>query len=320
MDNQKYDIIHPDSTLMDKRLIKPINNINDLDIQSIPRLHKNQISSIFLDKNTHRLITGSMDKTVIVRDIKLNKKLKEFKGHQNLISMVTVLKDGRLVTCSFDFTIKIWNFYEANCKQTLQGHYDWVFCFVELANGFAISGSADNSLKLWNLNCNKKMIIKPYFHVINKKQAMCMIKSNINELIVSSDNDINIYRYNNLNYQDFRIIMRLRGHKNYVRDLKLLKSNDMLISSSNDKEIRLWRIIDGHCLRKYIGHHWAVNCLYQITDDIIVSGADEMKFWNIYNGLNVKTLKVNQLVNSIIHINENSIAVNASDSILIIKF
>ncbi|PWN50741.1 hypothetical protein IE53DRAFT_386934 [Violaceomyces palustris] len=94
------------------------------------------------------LITGSLDNTLKIWDVRTGRCLKTFFGHVEGVWSLDVDK-LRLVSASHDRTIKIWDKDTGLCKNTLVGHKGPVTC-VSLGDDKIISGSDDGDVRVWS--------------------------------------------------------------------------------------------------------------------------------------------------------------------------
>ena len=74
-----------------------------------------------------------------------------------------------------------------------------------------------------------------------------------------------------------------------MNSLTVLTLTQELISSSQDKTVRIWSITNKRCLRVLHGHHMVVWCLLKVnvkTKPIIISGSNDstLRVWNLYDG------------------------------------
>jgi len=101
-------------------------------------------------KRTPVLISGSLDNTVKVWDIRSGKATKTLFGH--IEGVWAVASDRlRLVSGSHDRTIKVWAREDGRCTATLVGHRGAVTCLA-LGEDMIISGSDDGDVRLWNFS------------------------------------------------------------------------------------------------------------------------------------------------------------------------
>lgn len=99
------------------------------------------------------LLTGSLDNTLRVWDVKSGKEIDTLFGHIEGIWAVAADK-LRVVSGSHDRTIKIWERETGNCQTTLVGHRGAVTCLA-LSDDKIISGSDDRDIKIWDFTCKE---------------------------------------------------------------------------------------------------------------------------------------------------------------------
>ena len=78
-----------------------------------------------------------------------------------------------------------------------------------------------------------------------------------------------------------RLIITLAGHDNWVTDLWFHPNGKFMISSADDKSIRIWDLVLGRCYRKiYNAHDHFVSC-FDMKGKIAVSGSVDttLKLW-----------------------------------------
>ena len=133
-----------------------------------------------------------------------------------------------------------------------------------------------------------------------------MILIDSNEIAVSSLIDINIYSFDNVTKKFFNVIKTLKGHNNWIYDIKLMKnSKDLLVSCSYDRDCRLWSISQGNCLRVFVGHSnwiWSIEIL---SEKIFVSTSAEIIFWNIDSTEAINSIKPDKSVDVITSLLKN---------------
>ncbi|CAF0924155.1 unnamed protein product [Brachionus calyciflorus] len=90
----------------------------------------------------------------------------------------------------------------------------------------------------------------------------------------------------------------LKGHSDEIHDA--LKINDeRVLTASNDKNIKLWNLLNGECIRTFEGHEDGVNCLCLLKYDLFASGSRDGKIfiWNLESGQLVR--KISQHTNQV---------------------
>ena len=194
------------------------------------------------------------------------------------------------------------------CEQTLIGHSDGVYCLLELPNLMLLSGSHDSSIGLWDISQKNKNESQFYHQVKNDQQShvYCMTLINVNELAISSHKDINIYSFYSVANKSFNVIKTLKGHSNWVSNMKLMNdSNDLLVSSSFDKDCRLWSISQENCLKIFKGHSNWICSMEILSEKVFVSASSEILFWNIDSTEAIHSIKPTQSKGRIISLIKN---------------
>ncbi|KAI9566530.1 WD40 repeat-like protein [Boletus coccyginus] len=96
------------------------------------------------------LISGSLDNTIKVWDVKTGEATRTLFGHIEGVWAVACDK-LRLVSGSHDRTIKVWNREEGRCTATLFGHRGAVTC-IGLGEDKVVSGSDDGDVRIWSFS------------------------------------------------------------------------------------------------------------------------------------------------------------------------
>ena len=125
------------------------------------RGHMNSIDSLDrFPNNVNRLVSSSLDATLMVWDLARKKYTHILQGHSCMVTCVKVVSDELLASGSLDKTIKIWNIAgkKGVCLRTITGHI-WPVLSLEWRSnesngengGFLLSGSSDNTIRMWSI-------------------------------------------------------------------------------------------------------------------------------------------------------------------------
>ncbi|GAC77370.1 glucose-6-phosphate 1-dehydrogenase [Moesziomyces antarcticus T-34] len=98
------------------------------------------------------LISGSLDNTLKVWDVRTGRCIRTLFGHVEGVWSLDVDK-LRIVSASHDRTIKIWDRDTGLCQNTIVGHKGAVTC-VSLTDDKIVSGSDDGDIKVWSFAAN----------------------------------------------------------------------------------------------------------------------------------------------------------------------
>ncbi len=120
--------------------------------------HKDTVSSVAFDKTGTHLISASKDRTIKVWNIASHKLVKEFTGHEKLITHISVSRDS-CASAAWDNTVKIYSL-SGNTVPMLDftEHKDKVFAvdFNPKNADMLASGSRDKTVMLWSIAQKKR--------------------------------------------------------------------------------------------------------------------------------------------------------------------
>jgi len=240
-----------------------------------------------------KFITCSEDNTIRIWNFDKTIPEKVLTGHIGKVLNMIVLRSGKLCSAggTDDRMIKIWNLEKEICEQTFSGYPGQVSALVELPNDILIGGGEDQ-IRFWDLRCtNSDEACKRILP--NKGKCRSIILLNNEEMACASGRNVNIFRIHGGDTP----LMKFTGHQGIIWDLLLHKDRQRLVSSSDDRTMRMWNIHNGSCIRTYT----AVTACHRMVwfyENIVATGYNngEIKFWNIYSGKCVRTLVSEKIV------------------------
>ena len=111
----------------------------------------------------------------------------------------------------------------------------------------------------------------------------------------------------------------LNGHTEWVSSVFAI--NNIIISSSDDRTIKIWDINTAKCINTFNGHTEAVYSVFAINNIISGSEDNSIKIWNASTGELINTLNSHtDCVNSVIAIDNIIISGSCDKSIKIIEY
>ncbi|GAA5815839.1 hypothetical protein MFLAVUS_009355 [Mucor flavus] len=249
------------------------------------------------------LVSGSIDRTVRVWNIKKRKCTHIFKGHTSTVRCLQIVEpvmiNGRLepsqpliVTGSRDFSIRVWNLPNVEEESTepyvgeasnpwfkflLFGHTHSVRSIAAHGNTL-VSGSYDNTVAVWNLETGR-MIHRMEGHTSN---VYAVVIDPIRQQCMSGSMDSTVYVWDIITGE---CLHKLDGHSILVGLLGLTPNH--LVSAAADKTLRVWNPNTGvceHVLAGKHGHEGAITC-FKHDDEKVISGSEGgLKMWDIKTG------------------------------------
>jgi RNA polymerase sigma factor (sigma-70 family) len=189
-------------------------------------------------------------------------------------------------------------------------------------------GFQDNSIHLWDLTTGKEVrrfgrspsVVIPSY-TGSPSWAFRVSFSPDGKLLASADGNITgkdnlLYLWDVTTGEELR---RCRGHEGEVRCFAFAPDGKTLASSSADGTIRLWDPATGKELRRLLGHKGTVPALsYGPGGKVLASGGEDgvIRFWEAESGKELKQLKVAGPVQSLVIIDEQTVAWGAREGFI----
>jgi transducin (beta)-like 1 len=114
--------------------------------------HQGPVFSLKYSKNGAMLLTGSVDKSVIVWDTKTGTIKQHLKQHEGAVLDVAWRTNTSFATCSTDQSIHIYRLDKDTPMRRLTGHHGEVNCINWAPSGKLLASCSDDcTAKMWNL-------------------------------------------------------------------------------------------------------------------------------------------------------------------------
>lgn len=221
-----------------------------------------------------RLVSGSVDRTLKVWNLKTNQCEDNLNGHESSVTCVAVLDNTIIVTGSADRTIKLWDLETGRCIKTYREHTDNVYCLLTIGPKIIVSGSWDKTIKIWYLNQDKsEKTLVGHTHNID---CLCLINE---KQLVSGSHDQTLKVWNSIGWCEKTLI----GHTNVVHAVAKIDAN-RVVSGSYDRTLKIWDIQKAICLITLSDAHLkCINCVISIDPTTFASGSDDktIKIWKL---------------------------------------
>jgi WD repeat-containing protein 48 len=162
-----------------------------------------------------------------------------------------------LVSCSSDATVKVWDLSAGACLATLVEHQDYVRALANVSSRQFVSTAYDNRIILWDLD---RMVAFSEMRGDENESIYCIasalhrdgaLNGSADCFVVAaghSDRSIRLY-----DLRTSRDVMRLHGHADIVRRIRLSSNGLLCLSGGSDGAVRLWDIRQQRCLSVF--HH-----------------------------------------------------------------
>ena len=204
--------------------------------------------------------TGGDDYKVKLWNFKQRKCICTFEGHLDYIRTVTFHHElPWLMSCSDDQTIRIWNWQSRGCIAILTGHNHYIMsALFHPQDDLIISSSLDQTIRVWDYKSLKQKF----------SASRGQSKS---EMFLGTD---------------VVIKFMLEGHERGVNWATFHPSGPYIVSSADDRTVRLWRYTDTKAweVETMRGHSNNVSSvLFHPKLDVIISDSEDksLKVWDM---------------------------------------
>ena len=201
--------------------------------------HSAPVSSVAFSPDGRLLISGSLDNTIILWDVKTGKELRIFKGHILGVNAVIFRPGGKmLVSGSSDGTVKLWNISDGKVINSWNISESVMAISCSSDGKLLAIGTENGTVKLLNIETGEEFV-----PLKGHNSSVLAVSFSFDSKILatgSTDKDVRLWIMSNSNGREF---LTLSGHKNWVNSIAF--NRNILASGSEDNTIKLWNIETG---------------------------------------------------------------------------
>ncbi|KAH9887427.1 WD40 repeat-like protein [Xylariomycetidae sp. FL2044] len=180
--------------------------------------------------------------------------IKIFRGHSNGVTCLQ-FDENTLATGSYDSTIKLWDIKKGEVIRTLTGHTMGIRA-LQFDRRMLVSGSLDGTVKIWNRRTGACI------NTLHHQGGVITVHMD-GDLLASGSVDKSIKIFNFKTQQSYC----LRGHTDWVNQVRIDLASRTLLSASDDCTIKLWDLDSKTCIKTYEGHVGQVQQVMTLPDD-----------------------------------------------------
>jgi len=182
-----------------------------------------------VEKDRNSIITGSIDKTIIVWDTSTFELLDTINVGRVIYCLMKTNDSTKIVYGLSNGVIGFRESSNLDLISSFKCHTRSVLCLCELEDGSFVSGSEDKTLKRWN---SEGTVLQSFAG--HSSPVRHVIELNNNTIVSGTDDFLKIFQVSS-----GRCTHTLTPHSSFLSGLVKL-SKDKFVSGSYDKTIRMW--------------------------------------------------------------------------------
>jgi WD40 repeat protein len=239
--------------------------------------HRDRIWSIAYSPDGTRLVSGSVDRTVRIWDVRNGKMVALLTGHSDYVMSVAYSPNGKYVASgSQDRTVRIWDAEIGTEIATFQGHEGWVNSLAFSPCGRYLASGGDKTVRLWDVEGRTPLGILGQ-HV---EEVQCVAFEPDGKFIANGTENGRVHIWD---IEKQTSVVVLQGHEGKVWSVAFSPDGHHLASGANDGTVRIWKL-DDYSFDILEGHSGAVRSLAFSPDDCYVAsgGHDRaIQIWDL---------------------------------------
>ncbi|MBE9077385.1 hypothetical protein IQ241_08755 [Romeria aff. gracilis LEGE 07310] len=263
--------------------------------------HSSWVRSVVFSPDGRTLASGSDDQTLKLWDCQTGHCLQTLTGHGSWVRSVAFSPEGQtLASGSGDRTLKLWDYQTGRCLKTYSGHSDGVYSIAFSRDGAQlVSGSGDHTAKLWDRATGQ--CLKTLSGHCNQINAVALSPDGQTLACVSLDQTVKLWDAQSGNcfktwqsHTDWAFPVAIAPAAQLSAAAHLESADNLLITGSSDRSIRLWNIETGKNFSTLQGHTDQVFSLsVSAASQRLASGGTDrtVRLWSLSSGQCLRTLQ-----------------------------
>ncbi|KAJ9613876.1 hypothetical protein H2200_002012 [Cladophialophora chaetospira] len=239
------------------------------------------------------LVSGSRDKTLRVWDLETRRlRGKPLTGHSQSVLCLQfdpTENEDVIISGSSDSSVIIWRFSTGHKIHEIPSAHEESVLNLRFDHRYLVTCSKDRRIKIWNRN-NLVATDKDYPQLKPDSQAKAPTY-----IVNTSEMEPSLLEARIANGQiralkPYMLLLTLEGHSAAVNAIQI--HDDLIVSASGDRLIKVWNAKNGRLIRTLQGHQKGIACV-QFDGKRIVSGSSDntVRIYDPFTSAEVAELK-----------------------------
>ncbi|KAG2151487.1 hypothetical protein DEU56DRAFT_553851 [Suillus clintonianus] len=239
------------------------------------RGHKGQVNAVAFFKDSRRMVTGSVDSTLRIWDVRNGAFGEPFEGNHCVLSVAVSPNERRFASSGvFDDAIIIWDVESKQkvfCPLVKPLRY-LVYSLCFSPNGKILaSGSDDKTVVLWDAETGA--VLTTLHGHRDSVFSVAFSPDGLKLASGSRDHSIRVWQTDNA-----ELLLDINAHENHVRSVVWSPDGQQLVSASSDRTVKFWNSTNGDQIgRPCTGHTDSIHSLAISSDGSFIATASQDK-------------------------------------------
>ena len=242
-----------------------------------PMVAGSWVCNIAVSRDGRRIVSGTQLGSVLSWDAENGKKVAEFKGHNSWVQAVDISPDStKIASGSFDKTACVWSL---STGQRLLGpweHGDQTFAVKFSPDGRFIATATVEFLRIYD-SYNGNLVVNVPINVSFSLNCSLAWSSNSKHLFAVSSGNITC-----LDASTGATLSQWVIHGDEYNRIALA-GDSAFIAASSDSSVSFWDATTHKQIGSVIEHTGKVECMAISTNDIVISGGNEITLGRLCN-------------------------------------
>lgn len=247
--------------------------------------HFDSVTSIII-LNEEVFVTGSLDFSVVIWDIKSLKAISIFNCHRYKVTCLLKLNDDLFISGSYDTTIKLYSYSKDKMIKTIYYHKYCVtslefFIKTKINHSNYFASTSYMEMVVWNMDFEISYVVK--IDECKFISNCVFLKSNSN-ILLTIDKVINVYNI------EYNMVYQINDHTTRIKFIEVL--NDHQFATVELMKIKIWDINTYKCVTIFIISPFDISYISRLNDrQFVVCSLNNLKIYDLKSKTCVKEIE-----------------------------